>query len=305
MANHGHDTPRMLLAAVVIGGALVVNSPPAEASSSCALSRAETSEPRRVGHRDALAGLSELAAAVHESNQSKARSLVLKVSTDIAAIHSARDIRAMLKTTRALFDDEMGYPMVLEVARGVLSSLDPISRQKTIVDTAFLRAYFKAVELAHERSPNALEASRDRIRQRIRNARICEARKFFLLLGHANFTEKWRGYPDVTAEISDLENRVETLTGISAQHLPIRWFARREMTLSAVDANRFDLAARYLQQTEREAADLLADANLDPRARKEVALLMETLAPYFRQERVKYFCPTLNTAKPEPCRFQR
>lgn len=305
MIKHGRAILGWLVAGALTNSLLVIDIHPADAATACALPLAGSTEPRRIEQRDVLAGLSDLADAVHGDNQSRARDLALTVSVDIAALQSARDIQTLLETTRALFDDEAGYPMVLEVARGVMRSLDPVSRQNTIADTAFLSALFKAMELAHERSPNDLEASRDRIRQRIRNAPICEARKFFLLLAHANFTEKWQGFPNVTVEISDLENRVQTLIGISAQHLPIRWFAFREMTLSAVDAGRFDLAARYLQQTEREAADLLADASLASRARKEVALLMETLAPYFRQERVNYFCPRLNTANPEPCRFQR
>lgn len=211
----------------------------------------------------------------------------------------------MLEMTRTLFDDETGYATGLTVAKGVLESLNPITRQKTLFDAAFLRAHFKATEITYERSPNALEASWDHIRARIRNADICEARKFFLLLAHATFAGKWLGYPEIGAEIAGLEDRVGMLSGISARHLPIRWFALRAMTLAAVDSARFDLAARYLHQTEREAATLLADTTLDPRARKEVAILMETLAPYFRQERVRYFCPPVNAAESKPCPFRR
>jgi hypothetical protein len=305
MILHGRVLLGLLVAGVVTSGVLLGAVNHAAASSSCALSQTAASEPRWIGQRKALAELSDLATAVRGKDQSRARALTVSASRTIAALQSARDIQAMLEMTRTLFDDETGYATGLMVAKGVLENLNPITRQKTLFDSAFLRAHFKATEITYERSPNALEASWDRIRARIRNADICEARKFFLLLAHATFTGKWLGYPETGAEIADLEDRVGTLSGISARHLPIRWFALWAMTLAAVDNARFDLAARYLRQTEREAATLLADTTLDPRARKEVTILMATLAPYFRQERVRYFCPPLNAAESKPCPYQR
>jgi hypothetical protein len=296
---------RFAFSGLFIAFALIGSPQAAVAAGICKIEQSPNDANRRAHHRDALATLGELAEAIRSPAHGEVGKLAERAGGLIASFGAARDISALLTLTQEIFDDRRGYDAGINVRRRVHDRLDPIARQSTIFDTSFLVARLKAAESLHRRSPNDLDAALTVISRLIRDADICEERRFFLLLEFANQTGKWSGYPKSNPEILDPAMRTKTLKGIGANHLPVKWFALSSLTVSAIDNARFDLAADFLDRTRHEAETLLADPDLGADSRREINFRMETLAPYFRQERIHYYCPRRHGEKSRPCPYQR
>ena len=105
-----------------------------------------------------------------------------------------------------------------------------------------------------------------------------------------------------TTSIDGLARDARALRGTMYRGEPTGWLALYHLTYLAVDLNAFEKAAVLLEEVSRHAEAMAASGTFGAKKPED---FLESLPMYFRQERVRYFCPNIPGRPPLACPYSR
>ena len=172
-----------------------------------------------------------------------------------------------------------------EFMRGLLAEIDPIANQVSEMDVRPMRAYLKARYQLDVEDEIEQYKSFDVLDRRIRAARLCKERRFFLLLELAEQIGARHGARAARPRLEELGRRAGTLDGVGLTGIPMKWYGYDRLTVAAAGFGLIDHADAWLSVTQREAEHVTGSAFTSMVSRKFVETAMEDLPEYVADRR--------------------
>jgi hypothetical protein len=212
------------------------------------------------------------------------------------ATYPSRTVEVFLDVADSLSPRVISREAHLALARGLSDHLHPIDGQAFETDTGVLRAYLKAHHQFQLLGTGRFEQPAA-IRERIKTARICRERRFFLLLEYARHTGENYYQPLARRRLGSLRHDVDGLAGIGREGLPMKWYALMRLTAAAVHVEAFGQAEKWLADTIREVERLDKSGTASAAVLEEVKQSMVNFPEYVASEHAAHRRLTAAIAK--------
>jgi hypothetical protein len=185
-------------------------------------------------------------------------------------------------------------------AKAVRAGMDPTAYPETITDTRRIRFLKTILDYPLSVGSRSPVDTRLYLKYRLDTAKVCESRKIFLNIAIAD-GHRFRSGDNADLYFAALEKRVNRLTGLDVNGLPLKWYGFSQLTKVAMRYGDFQSAWRFLKRTETEAEIARATVDLNETSLDNLEVVMEWLGPYFLQERMQHACPDEHYIGRVPC----
>jgi len=237
-----------------------------------------------------------------QGDETRAAAVALEAGRRLASLGDPSSISGALDAVAALFPPGHADAVSRSLFESAGQSLGAVTRQSTIGDTAYLGLHAKLAWLIQRRGGPLFVDVMQASERGIRAAGICRERKFFLRLRIAREFETRHARELATARIDELARDARALRGTMYRGEPTGWLALYHLTYLAVDLTAFEKAETLLEEVSRQAEAMAASGAFGAKKPED---FLESLPMYFRQERVRYFCPDIPGRPPLACRYSR
>ena len=237
-----------------------------------------------------------------QGDETRAAAVALEAGRRLASVGDPSAISGALDAAAALFPPGHADAVSRSLFESAGQSLGAVTQQSSIGDTAYLGLHAKLAWLIQRRGGPLFVDVMQASERGIRAARICRERKFFLRLRIAREFETRHARELATARIDGLARDARALRGTMYRGEPTGWLALYHLTYLAVDLTAFEKAETLLEEVSRQAEAMATSGAFGAKKPED---FLESLPMYFRQERVRYFCPDIPGRPPLACRYSR
>jgi hypothetical protein len=209
---------------------------------------------------------------------------------------------AVLEAASSLFRARRWNDVARAFLEGAIKHLAPIGRQASVWDTEHVGLFARTAREIETRSGPRFVSAMKRLERDINESGICAERAFFLRLRVARELEVHNELDLAQARMDGLARDARTLRGSYYRGESLSWLALYHLTYLAIDLHAFETASVHLRDVTAQANEMAASGR---HGTTNPAEFLETLPAYFRQERVRYYCPRVPGREGLPCPYER